>query len=111
VLLPLPAARFEACAKTAVRVSSISLVRYRANDYSAPTEFGQALFELPDHVAGVGIPDDAEAPPPRNQMRLLVRIAKRRTKSSAAVSDVLCGDVNGVLSRRCYPGREKHRLQ
>ena len=49
---PLPAARFEACAKTAVRVSSISLVCYRANDCSAPTEFGQALFELPDHVAG-----------------------------------------------------------
>ncbi len=40
VLLPLPAARFEACDKTAVRVSSISLVRYRTNDYSVPTEYG-----------------------------------------------------------------------
>ena len=39
-LLPLPAARFEACDKTTVRVSSISLVRYRTNDYSVPTEFG-----------------------------------------------------------------------
>ncbi len=39
-LLPLPAARFEACTKTTVRVSSISLVRYRANDYSAPTQYG-----------------------------------------------------------------------
>jgi transposase len=39
-LLPLPAVRFEACAKTTVRVSSISLVRYRTNDYSVPTEFG-----------------------------------------------------------------------
>ncbi len=39
-LLPLPAARFEACDKTTVRVSSISLVRYRTNDYSAPTQYG-----------------------------------------------------------------------
>jgi transposase len=38
--LPLPAVRFEACARTTVRVSSISLVRYRTNDYSVPTEFG-----------------------------------------------------------------------
>jgi hypothetical protein len=40
VLLPLPPARFEACDKTTVRVSSISLVRYRTNDYSVPTEYG-----------------------------------------------------------------------
>lgn len=39
VLLPLPAARFEACAKATVRVSSISLVRYKTND-SVPTQFG-----------------------------------------------------------------------
>jgi hypothetical protein len=40
VLLPLPATRFEACDKATVRVSSISLVRYRTNDYSVPTEYG-----------------------------------------------------------------------
>ena len=40
VLLPLPPARFEACAKATVRVSSISLVRYKTNDYSVPTQFG-----------------------------------------------------------------------
>lgn len=39
-LLPLPPARFEACDKTTVRVSSISLVRYKTNDYSVPTEYG-----------------------------------------------------------------------
>jgi transposase len=39
-LLPLPQARFEACAKTTARVSSISLVRYRTNDYSVPTQYG-----------------------------------------------------------------------
>ena len=40
VFLTLPGARFEACDKKTVRVSSISLVRYRTNDYSAPTEYG-----------------------------------------------------------------------
>lgn len=40
VLLPLPPARLEACAKATVRVSSISLVRYKTNDYSVPTQFG-----------------------------------------------------------------------
>src|SRR5579863_2584236 len=38
--LPLPASRFEACDKATVRVSSISLVRYRTNDYSVPTQYG-----------------------------------------------------------------------
>jgi len=38
--LPLPAARFEACTKTTLRVSSISLVRYKTNDYSVPTQYG-----------------------------------------------------------------------
>lgn len=40
VLLPLPAAPYEACEKISARVSSLSLVRYRANDYSVPTEYG-----------------------------------------------------------------------
>jgi transposase len=38
--LPLPASAYEACEKEAARVSSMSLVRYRTNDYSAPTEYG-----------------------------------------------------------------------
>ena len=33
-MLPLPAAPYEACEKIAGRVSSLSLVRYRSNDYS-----------------------------------------------------------------------------
>ena len=37
-LLPLPAAPYEACDKITARVSSISLVRYRTNDYSVPTQ-------------------------------------------------------------------------
>ena len=36
VLADLPAVLFDACDKQATRVSSLSLVRYRNNDYSAP---------------------------------------------------------------------------
>ena len=39
-LLPLPEARYDACEKQAGRVSSLSLVRYRTNDYSAPVAYG-----------------------------------------------------------------------
>ncbi len=39
-LLPLPAAPFEACEKRSTRVTSMSLVRYRANDYSVPVCWG-----------------------------------------------------------------------
>ncbi|MGB9202801.1 MAG: IS21 family transposase [Terriglobales bacterium] len=39
-LLPLPNSEYEACEKRVARVSSMSLVRYRTNDYSVPTEYG-----------------------------------------------------------------------
>ena len=39
-LLPLPAAPYDACDKQAGRVSSLSLVRYRTNGYSAPVAYG-----------------------------------------------------------------------
>src|SRR6266849_3959057 len=39
-LLPLPAAPYEACDKHSTRVTSMSLVRYRANDYSVPVCWG-----------------------------------------------------------------------
>ena len=39
-LLPLPAVAYDACEKQAGRVSSLSLVRYRTNDYSVPVAFG-----------------------------------------------------------------------
>ena len=39
-LLPLPPAPYDACEKQAGRVSSLSLVRYRTNDYSAPVAYG-----------------------------------------------------------------------
>src|SRR5215472_6667971 len=39
-LLPMPAVAYEACEKRTVRVTSLSLVRYRTNDYSVPVEYG-----------------------------------------------------------------------
>ncbi|EFL90893.1 IS21 family transposase [Ahrensia sp. R2A130] len=39
-LQPLPAVPYDACDKQMVRVSSLSLVRYRSNDYSVPTQYG-----------------------------------------------------------------------
>jgi len=38
--LSLPPAPYDACEKRAARVNSLSLVRYRGNDYSVPTEYG-----------------------------------------------------------------------
>ena len=39
-LMPLPDAPYDACDKQAGRVSSLSLVRYRTNDYSVPVAYG-----------------------------------------------------------------------
>ena len=39
-LLPLPATPYEACEKRTTRASSQALVRYEANDYSVPVEYG-----------------------------------------------------------------------
>jgi transposase len=39
-LQALPAVAYDACDKQSVRVSSLSLVRYRGNDYSVPTAYG-----------------------------------------------------------------------
>jgi hypothetical protein len=36
----LPPTHYDACEKVSTRVSSLSLVRYRLNDYSVPTSFG-----------------------------------------------------------------------
>jgi transposase len=40
MLLALPAAPYEACEKRMTRVTSLSLVRYRTNDYSVPVAYG-----------------------------------------------------------------------
>ena len=55
VLLPLPAIPYEACEKISARVSSLSLVRYRSNDYSVPTEYGHRQVWVKGYVHGVVI--------------------------------------------------------
>jgi hypothetical protein len=49
-LLPLPATPYEACEKISARVSSLSLVRYRTNDYSVPTEYGHRQVWVKGYV-------------------------------------------------------------
>jgi len=54
-MLPLPAAPYEACEKVTVRVSSLSLVRYRTNDYSVPTRFGHRQVLVKGYVHRIEI--------------------------------------------------------
>jgi len=55
VLLPLPVPSYEACEKRTARVSSLSLVRYRRNDYSVPTEHGHREVLVKGYVQEVVI--------------------------------------------------------
>jgi transposase len=54
-LLPLPAAPYEACEKCSTRVSSLSLVRYRSNDYSVPVAYGHREVLVRGYVGEVVI--------------------------------------------------------
>jgi transposase len=54
-MLPLPAVPYEACEKLSTRVSSLSLVRYRANDYSVPTQYGHRQVWVKGYVHEVVI--------------------------------------------------------
>jgi transposase len=56
---PLPAL-YDACEKVATRVSSLSLVRYRLNDYSAPTIYGHREVLVRGYVHEVVISCGAE---------------------------------------------------
>jgi hypothetical protein len=60
VLLALPAAHYEACEKVTARVNSISLVRYRTNDYSVPTRFGHRQVLVKGYVHSVVIACSSE---------------------------------------------------
>jgi transposase len=59
-LLPLPAAPYEACDKRSTRVSSLSLVRYRNNDYSVPVCWGHREVLVKGYVHEVVISCGAE---------------------------------------------------
>jgi transposase len=56
---PLPAP-YDACEKMATRVSSLSLVRYRLNDYSVPTSYGHRDVLVRGYVHEVVISCGAE---------------------------------------------------
>jgi len=60
-LLPLPVSAYEACEKRVARVSSLSLVRYRSNDYSVPTEYGHRDVLVKGYVHEVVIICGCEA--------------------------------------------------
>ena len=59
-LLPLPAVPYDACDKQASRVSSLSLVRYKTNDYSAPVAYGHRDVLVRGYVNEVVISCGAE---------------------------------------------------
>ena len=59
-LLPLPAVPYDACDKQASRVSSLSLVRYKTNDYSAPVAYGHRDVLVKGYVNQVVISCGAE---------------------------------------------------
>jgi transposase len=53
--LSLPQAPYDACEKRAARVNSLSLVRYRGNDYSVPTAYGHREVLVRGYVQEVAI--------------------------------------------------------
>ena len=59
-LLPLPVVPHEACDKRTTRVSSLSLVRYRTNDYSVPVAYGHREVLVRGYVDQVVIRCGAE---------------------------------------------------
>ena len=62
-LLPLPPVAYDACEKQAGRVSSLSLVRYRTNDYSAPVAYGHRDVLVKGYVDRVVISCGSEVIP------------------------------------------------
>ena len=56
----LPAVAYDACDKQPARVSSLSLVRYRSNDYSVPTAYGHREVLVRGYVHEVVIACGAE---------------------------------------------------
>ena len=54
-LLPLPPVAYDACDKQASRVSSLSLVRYRTNDYPVPVAYGHRDVLVKGYVDAVVI--------------------------------------------------------
>jgi transposase len=58
--LPLPETPYDACVKIPTRVSSLSLVRFRSNDYSVPVAYGHREVLIKAYVDRVEIYSGAE---------------------------------------------------
>ena len=61
-LMVLPPAPFDACDRQGTRVSSLSLVRYRTNDYSVPVAYGHREVWIRGYVHEVVIGCDGTQP-------------------------------------------------
>ena len=83
-MLPLPAVPYEACEKLSTRVSSLSLVRYRANDYSVPTQYGHRQIWVKGYVHEVVITCASKV------IARHERSYERGSRSTAAVSMCRC---------------------
>ena len=62
-MLPLPPAPYEAREKVTARVSSLSLVRYRTNDYTVPSKYGHRQVLVKGYVHRVEIGCGSEVIP------------------------------------------------
>ena len=72
LMSPLPAP-FDACDKQSTRVNSLSLVRYRGNDYSAPVAYGhQEVW-----VRGYVVPARPRKPRDKAKVEVSVQIVER----------------------------------
>jgi len=58
--LPLPPSPYDACAKIDTRLSSLSLVRYKSNDYSTPVAYGHREIHVRAYVHEVVMSCGAE---------------------------------------------------
>jgi len=58
--MPLPPAAYDACEKVSTRATSISMVRYRGNDYSVPVAFAHHDVQIRGYVDQVVVGCGAE---------------------------------------------------
>ena len=95
-LLPLPAVPYDAGDKQPSRVSSLSLVRYRTNDYSVPVAYGHRDVLVRGYVDQVVISSGAEVIAPASPLLRAGRLCLRSHPLPAAV---------GAEDRRAGSGR------
>ena len=95
-LLPLPAVPYDASDKQVSRVSSLSLVRYRTNDYSVPVAYGHREVVVRGYVGEVVISCGAEV---IARHRRLIRTRRLRLRPHPLPAAA------GAQDRSAGPGR------